>query len=101
MLSCFSHVRLSVTPWTVAHQLLCTWRFSRQEYWSGLPCPPPGDLLNPEIEPVSLTSPTLAGRFFTSSATWEALSQQQCLKLNAQCNHKLKICVRRLEGNIL
>ena len=46
--------------------------FSRQEYWSGLPCPPPGDLPNPGIEPVSLTSPALAGRFFTTSATWEA-----------------------------
>ena len=50
--------------------------FSRQEYWSGLPCPPPGDLPNPGIEPVSLTSPALAGRFFTTSATWEALAQE-------------------------
>ena len=39
--------------------------FSRQEYWSGLPCPPPGDLPDPGIEPESLTSPALAGRFFT------------------------------------
>ena len=46
--------------------------FSRQEYWSGLPCPPPGDLPNLGIEPVSLMSPALAGRFFTSRATWEA-----------------------------
>ena len=45
--------------------------FSRQEYWSGLPCPPPGDLPHPGIKPVSLTSPALAGRFFTTSATWE------------------------------
>ena len=45
---------------------------SRQEYWSGLPCPPPGDLLNPGIEPASLKSPALAGRFFTTCATWEA-----------------------------
>ena len=47
--------------------------FSRQEYWSGLPCPPPGDLLNPGIKPLSLTSPALAVRFFTTSATQEAL----------------------------
>ena len=47
-------------------------RFSRQEYWSGLPCPPPGDLPHPGIEPASLMSPTLAGRFFTTNATWEA-----------------------------
>ena len=46
--------------------------FSRQEYWSGLPCPPPGDLPDPGIEPVPIMSPALAGRFFTTSATWEA-----------------------------
>ena len=46
--------------------------FSRQEYWSGLPCPPPGDLPDPGIEPTSLTSSALAGRFFIPSATWEA-----------------------------
>jgi len=46
--------------------------FSRQEYWSGLPCPPPGDLPDPAIEPTTITSPALAGRFFTTSATWEA-----------------------------
>ena len=46
--------------------------FSRQEYWSGLPCPPPGDLPGPGIEPTSLTSPALAGRFFITSTIWEA-----------------------------
>ena len=46
--------------------------FSRQKYWSGLPCPPPGDHPNPETEPASLRSPVLAGRFFTTSSTWEA-----------------------------
>ena len=46
--------------------------FFRQQYWSGLPCPPPGDLPDPGIEPGSLMSPALAGRFFTSSATWAA-----------------------------
>ena len=48
--------------------------FSRQEYWSGLPFPTPGDLSNPGIEPTSLTSPALAGGFFTTSTTWEALA---------------------------
>ena len=43
----------------------------RQEYWSGMPCPPPGDLPHPGIEPVSLTSPALASGFFTTCATWE------------------------------
>ena len=46
--------------------------FSKQEYWSGLSFPSPGDLPNPGIEPVSLTSPALAGGFFTTSATREA-----------------------------
>ena len=45
--------------------------FSRQEYCSGLSCPPPGDLPNPGIEPTSLASPALAGRFFITGATWE------------------------------
>ena len=45
--------------------------FSRWEYWSALPCPPPGDLPNPGIKPASLMSPALGGGFFTISATWE------------------------------
>ena len=58
----------SATLWTVAHQAPLSMGVSRQEYWSGLPCPPPGDLPDPGIEPVSLASPALAGSFFT----WEA-----------------------------
>ena len=54
-------VRLSATPWTVARQVPLSMGFSRQEYWSGLPCPPPGDLPNSGIEPLSLTLPVLAG----------------------------------------
>ena len=46
--------------------------FSRQEYWSGLSFPSPGDLPDPGVEPVSLMSPALTGRFFTTRATWEA-----------------------------
>ena len=72
MLSCFSCVQLFVTPWTVARPAPLSMGFSRQEYWSGLPCPPPGDLPAPGKEPVSLTSPALAGRFFTTSNTGEA-----------------------------
>ena len=72
VLSCSS--RVWPTPWTVACQVPLSLGFSRQEYWSGLPFPPSGDLLDPGIKPKSLTSPALAGRFFTTSATWEALS---------------------------
>jgi len=49
--------------------------FSRQEHWSGLSFPPPGDLPDPGIKPMSLMSPALAGRLFTASATWEALGK--------------------------
>ena len=62
----------SVTPWTVAHQSPLSMGFSRKEYWSGLLCPPPGDLPNPGIEPVSLVSPALADGFFTTSTTYKA-----------------------------
>ena len=75
VLSRFSHVRLVVTPWAVALHAPLSMGFSRQGYWNGLPCPPPGDLPDPGIDPVSLRSPALAGGFFTTSATWEVPSQ--------------------------
>ena len=54
--------------------------FSRQEYWGGLPCPPLQDLPDPEIEAVSHKSLALAGEFFATSATWEALKNVSCTK---------------------
>ena len=69
-LSRFSRVRLFVTLSTVAHQAPLFMGFSRQVYWSQLPGPSPGDLPDPGIKPTSLTSPALAGGFFTTSATW-------------------------------
>ena len=62
----------SATLWTIDRQTSLSMEFSRQEYWSGLPCPPPGDLPDPGIKLASLLSPVLAGGFFTTSATWEA-----------------------------
>ena len=59
MLSCFSRVLLFVTLWTVAHQAPLSRGFSRQEHWSGLPCPSPEDLPDPGIEPVSPVAPAL------------------------------------------
>ena len=76
ILSHFSRVRLFAALWTVAHQALLSMGSSRQEYWSGLPCPPPGDLPDPGLGHVSLTSPALAGGFFTMSTPWEAHIQQ-------------------------
>ena len=69
VLSCFSCVRLFATLWIVVHETSLLMEISRQEYWSGLPCPSPGALPDPGIEPVSLMSPALASGFFTTSAT--------------------------------
>ena len=71
MLSCFGCVCLFAALWTVAPQAPLSMGFLRQEYWSGLPCPPPGDLPNPGTEPTSRTFPALVGEFFTTSSTWE------------------------------
>ena len=67
----FSRVRLFVTPWTVACQAPLSVGVSRQESWSGLPCPPPGDLPALRIKLTPLTFPALTGGFFTPSATWD------------------------------
>ena len=83
-LSHFSRVGLFATPWTVALQAPLSLGFSRQEYWSGLPCPPPRDLLGEEEgSNPHLMSPALTGRFFTASTSWEAprqgiLQNQNC-----------------------
>ena len=64
----------SVTLWAIAHQAPLPMGFSRQEYWSGLPIPPPGDLPDPGIEPEYLMPPALAGRFFTTSIIWKVMA---------------------------
>ena len=64
-----------MTPWTVVHQAPLSMEFSRQEYWSGLPWPPPGDLPDPGIKPVSLMSPALAGGFSLQSPLVYAVCQ--------------------------
>ena len=76
MLSQLSHVQLFVTPWTVAHQAPLSMGFSRQEYWSGLPFPSPGDLPNPEIEPRSPVR-----RFFTTEPPGEPITLTMLLLL--------------------
>ena len=74
-LSC---VRLFVIPWTVAHQAPLSMGFSRQEYWSELPFPSPGDLPNPGVEPASSA---LAGRFFTTEPPGNQINNQYLLLL--------------------
>ena len=67
VLSHFSNVRLFVTLWTIAHQAPVSMGFSRQEYWSGLPCSPPGDLPNREIRPESPPTPELQADYLLLS----------------------------------
>ena len=74
MLSHFSRVQRFMILWAAASQVPLFMEFPRQEYWSGLPRPPPEALPDPGIEPKSLMSPALASSFFTTSATWEASS---------------------------
>ena len=76
LLSHFHHVQLFVSLWTVACWAPLSRWFSNQESWQGLLCPSPGDLPQPGIEPTFLTSPALAGGFFTTSATCEARSKE-------------------------
>ena len=108
MLSHFSCVQLFVTPFTVGRQAPLSMGFFRQEYWSGLPCPPPVDLSNPGIEPVSLTSPALAGGFFTTSTTWEACTTENTkknffllLRIRVHfTNMHLPICITNMHTNM-
>ena len=113
MLSHVSNLHLFVTLWTVAHQASLSVGFSRQEYWSGLPFPPPGDLSNPRIETASPESPASACRFFTTKeflprrffprATWEAqvlyylLNERKCQ--NILTIHAAIACVLLLNAS--
>jgi len=114
VLSWFSHVRLmdwllseSYDLWTVARQAPLSMGFPRQKYWSGLPCPPPGDLPDPGIELTSLMFPVLTGVFFTTSSTWEAKLHEQVKLLGVgKCVSKLLLwkhshhCTHRVVGCI-
>ena len=83
MLSHFSHVRLFVTLWTVVHQAPLSMGLSRQEYCSGLPCPPPGDLLDSGIEP---RSPALRGDSLPSDPQGKPKSSEMNSLSNLQGN---------------
>ena len=80
VLNCISCVQLFATLWMVARQAPLSMGFSRQEFWSRLPCPPPGDLPESGIEPASLTSPELTGEFFPTSATWTLITYQDSVR---------------------
>ena len=90
VLSHCSHVRHFVTPWTAACQTPLSMGFFRQEDWSGLSFPSPGNLPNPGIKPMSLVSLALAGELFTTSATWEAPCMCICPKEEERVFTELK-----------
>ena len=75
---------------TVARQAPLSMGFSKQEYWSGLPWPPPGDLSDPGIEPVSLAASALEGKVFTTSGTWKVPIKSIMSNLSGQTKTKLK-----------
>ena len=79
----FSHVQLFATPWTASHQAPLSVGFSKQEYWSGLPCPSPGG--SSWLRDGTQVS-CIAGRFFTIWATWETLWCVSLLIINAAWN---------------
>ena len=70
---------------TVAIHVPLSTEFSRHEYWSGLPCPLPGDLPDPGIKPMSFMSPELASGFFTTSANWESNSRLETANSKKAC----------------
>ena len=87
MLSCFSHVQLFVTLQTVACQAPLSMGLSRQEFWSGLPCPPPRDLPDPGVEPAS---PALTGGFFTTEPPGKPLSTSYTKIIHPQTEREKK-----------
>ena len=96
LLSHLSHIQLCVNLWTVACQAPLSMEFCRQEYWSGLPCPPPGYLPNPRIKPRS--PGCIAGRFFTAEApekpqTWLLTDHNQWFLQEACFLVDTKVCM--------
>ena len=104
-LSCVWHFAI---PWTVARQVPLSMGFSRQDYWSGVPFPAPGDLPNPGMEPTSLESQVAsAGGFFTTSATWEAqvvwitVKEQSFPELPLHSGQKAKLLWRNSMSKVM
>ena len=94
----FSRVWHIVTLWIVARQAPLSKGFSRQEYWSGLPCPPPRNLPDPGIEPKSLKLPALVDRFFTTHATWKHYEHATYYAISFLENHFLSFLQTRKQS---
>ena len=98
LLSHFSRVWLFKTLWTVACQAPLYMGILQAEYWSGLPCPPPGHLPNLKMEPTSLMSPELAGMYFKTSATWEAFIQDTRINYKGMDRKEYVTCYPKFHG---
>ena len=94
-------VELFVTPWSVACQAPPSMGFSRQEYWSGLLCPNPGDLPYPGTKSTFLMYPALPGRFFAMSATEEAPHAHSNISVNVPSIPSFHACHLRIKGSFL
>ena len=94
----FSRVWVFVTLWIVVCQIPLSMRFSRQEYWHGLPFPSPGDLPDPGIKPAHLVSPALAGMFFTTSTTWETLIYLFLYICKGLISHQIQLSYTQLKN---
>ena len=90
VLTCSSHGWLSATPWTVACKAPPSIGLSRQEYWSGLPCPPPGDAPDPGIDPSSPASPAFQSDYLSSDPPGKVLFSD-CFKANSSPWHTLPV----------
>ena len=100
VLSRFSRVRLFVTLWAVACQAPLTVGFSRQEYWSGLPCSPLGEFLDPGIKLTSLESPSTTGRFFTAEPLGKPIGEEteappKRLNVSLLASYHVSICTSK------
>ena len=89
MLGVLGRVWFFATQWTIAGQASLSMGFPRQEYWSGLSFPPPGDHPDPGTEPSSLESPALACGFFITNAPWEVPKGLVCMKRKRQVKRKI------------
>ena len=101
ILNHFSHVQPCHPMDHIACQAFLSMGFSRQEYWSGLPCPPPGDIPDPGIKPKSLMSPALAGRFFTTSMALLVKNPPVSLFYSKKKNKKKSKNLHSLERNLM
>ena len=94
----FSWVWLFATLWITARQAPLSMGFPRQQYWSGLPYPPSGDLPGPGSNLSSLMSPALAGWFFTTIATWEALSDRLVIQVSIELGNPSLLCITMMSA---